>query len=368
MATTAAPTGPAAKTALGAGLAATLAVVLLAGVIAAILGNQSCPSPNGSEPTGQAKTDIPADYLRLYQQAGQKFNIDWAFLASIGAQECNHGRCAGVNEVNASGCVGPMQVGVGGACGNFFARNKQDGDGDGRMDPRDPADAIYTAAYGLRKDKGAPPIGGSEAAYRRAACNYYGACEFIVPYADQVMARATAYGFQGGQATDLDAANALVDAQGAGCAQAADDLGAPGVPGKVRIAPDANFPGQPIAQVTLNFLAAMAGIADRELVVTTGTRHSKFTVDGGVSDHFDGHAADLGMAANGGTDDSPAGDRIMTACLIAAGMPRVEAIDSARRGGLFTLERDGLRIQCIWKTDVGGNHHNHVHAGAGPNP
>ena len=142
---------------------------------------------------------------------------------------CRESRGSSVNEVNSSGCVGPMQLGVGGACGNFFARNKQDGDGDGKTDPRNPADAIYTAAYGLRKDKGAPPIGGSEAAYRRAACNYYGACEFIVPYADQVMARANAYGFQGGRATDLGAANALVDAQGGGCAHAADDLGGTGV-------------------------------------------------------------------------------------------------------------------------------------------
>jgi len=139
---TVAPGGPAAKTALGAGLAAALALVVVVGIIAAILGNQGCPTANGPEPTGQAKTDIPADYLRLYQEAGRRFNIDWAFLASIGAQECNHGRCPTVNEVNSSGCVGPMQLGVGGACGDFFARNKQDGDGDGRMDPRNPADAI----------------------------------------------------------------------------------------------------------------------------------------------------------------------------------------------------------------------------------
>jgi len=89
---TVAPGGPAAKTALGAGLAAALTLILVVGIIAAILGNQGCPTPNGPQPTGQAKTDIPADYLRLYQEAGRRFNIDWAFLASIGAQECNHGR------------------------------------------------------------------------------------------------------------------------------------------------------------------------------------------------------------------------------------------------------------------------------------
>jgi hypothetical protein len=361
-----APRVPGTKTALGLGFAATLAVIVLVGVLAAIVGNVGCPTPGGSQPTEQAKTDIPGDYLRLYQAAGRRFDVDWAFLASIGAQESNHGRAPGISEVNPSGCVGPMQLGVGGACGDYFGRNKQDGDGDGRSDPRNPADAIFTAAYGLRREKGAPPIGGSEAAYRRAACNYYGACTFIVPYADQVMARAKAYGFQGGRATPLDAADRLVDAQAGGCALAADDLGQPGVPGQVRIAPDANFPGQPIKQLTLDFLAEMAGIAGRELIVTTGTRHSIFTVNGGRSDHADGFAADFGMAANGGTDDSPVGDRIMAACLIAAGMPRDLAIPTARRGGLYTLEHDGLRIQCIWKTYAGGNHHNHVHAAARP--
>ena len=70
------------------------------------------------------------------------------------------------------------------------------------------------------------------------------------------------------------------------------------------------------------------------------------------------------MTANGDGDDSPVGDRIMAACLVAAGMTSNEASDLARRGGLYTLEGEGLRVQCIWKTYEGGNHHNHVHIGA----
>jgi hypothetical protein len=99
-------------------------------------------------------------------------------------------------------------------------------------------------------------------------------------------------------------------------------------------------------------------------VVTTGTNHSRYTIDGRVSDHADGHAADLGMTANGGSDDSPVGERIMTACLIAAGEPADRATGDAVRGGLYTLEHRGLPVQCIWKTDQGGKHHNHVHVGA----
>ncbi len=45
---------------------------------------------------------------------------------------------------------------------------------------------------------GAPPIGGTYAEYRQAACSYYGACaDCTVAYAEEVMARAVQYGFTG---------------------------------------------------------------------------------------------------------------------------------------------------------------------------
>ena len=72
------------------------------------------------------------------------------------------------------------------------------------------------------------------------------------------------------------------------------------------------------------------------------------------------------MFANGGTDDSPVGDRIMEAACLLAGDSKKGARDKARGGGLFAFVNDGQRIQCIWKTDEGGNHHNHVHVGVRP--
>jgi hypothetical protein len=33
---------------------------------------------------------------------------------------------------------------------------------------------------------------------------------------------------------------------------------------------------------------------------------------------------------------------------------------------MYTPTHDQLRIQCIWKTNQGGNDHNHVHVGARP--
>ena len=248
----------------------------------------------------------------------------------------------------------------------LWERYRQDGDGDGHAERFDFADAVATAALILRKAKGAPPTGGSAAGYRRAACAYYGACsDAAVPYADQVMARAAVYGFHDGQPTDPHAADNLVASTGDGCALQAE-LADAGVDGAVQIAPGANLPGRPLAPETLAFVARVAGIYGKPLIVTTGTNHSYYTVNGTVSDHASGHAADIGMAANAGTNDGPVGDQIMTACLIAAGTDPTQAARAARQGGLYTLEHDGLRIQCIWKTDQGGNHHDHVHIGARP--
>jgi peptidoglycan hydrolase-like protein with peptidoglycan-binding domain len=136
--------------------------------------------------------------------------------------------------------------------------------------------------------------------------------------------------------------------------------------GKVMIAPSANAPGRPIQPLTLDYVTRMAALIKRPITITTGTNHDKFTVNGNISDHFSGHAVDIGMAANGGSDDSPVGDRIMEAALRLAGVPAGTAGPQARGGGLFTFTHAGMRIQCIWKTNEGGNHHNHVHVGVRP--
>ena len=246
-----------------------------------------------------------------------------------------------------------MQIGVGGAAGNELSRVGVDADGDGKIGTHDPADAIAMAALVLIKDKGAPQ-GKPIDAYRTAVRAYNGAGPQAEAYADRVMADAHTY---------ASGANAVANASGC-----SDDAGLTfgGPAGKVTVAAGADRAGVSIQPIVLRYVAAMAGLAGRPIVITTGTNHSQYTVDGGVSDHWDGHAADLGMAANGGTDDSPIGDTIMTACLVLGGVPPGKAKSEADAGGLYTLEHDGLRIQCIWKTYAGGNHHNHVHVGVRP--
>jgi CHAP domain len=192
---------------VAAGAMAGALALCVAALMALFGAGVSCLGGGGSATSGPAARgaaarEIPAARLRLYIGAGRRFDISWPFLASIGVQECGaDGLC---HEVSASGCAGPMQIAYvrGSACSpdpsapTIWERFRIDGDGDGRTDVFDPADAIYTAAHILRADLAAPPAGGSYAGYREAACRYYGACaDSAASYASEVMTRALRYGF-----------------------------------------------------------------------------------------------------------------------------------------------------------------------------
>jgi hypothetical protein len=135
--------------------------------------------------------------------------------------------------------------------------------------------------------------------------------------------------------------------------------------GEVEVAAGANKPGLDITDVAMDFFKKAAGIYGKKLICTTGTNHDQYTADGNVSDHYSGNACDFGMVANGGTDDGPVGNAIMTACLEAAGDSHDDAVKTAeiRNGPVQDRTSGGLRVQCIWGTNAGGNHHNHVHMG-----
>jgi hypothetical protein len=110
---------------------------------------------SGEGASALALRDIPPDYLRLYQAAGARYGLDWAILAGIGRVECDHGRdpdpsCTHEDATNSAGAGGPMQF-----IASTWATYGVDGDGDGRRDRWDPADAIYGAANYLHAS-GAP--------------------------------------------------------------------------------------------------------------------------------------------------------------------------------------------------------------------
>jgi hypothetical protein len=102
-----------------------------------------------------AEREIPPEYLRLYQQAARRYDLDWAILAGIGRVECGHGRdpdpsCTREGAVNGAGAGGPMQF-----LASTWAAYGVDVGGGGAPDRWDPADAIYGAANYLRAS-GAP--------------------------------------------------------------------------------------------------------------------------------------------------------------------------------------------------------------------
>jgi hypothetical protein len=137
------------------------AMFMLVAVVAAVCGTSLGASggvgTGGSDEGASALAlrEIPPDYLRLYRAAGARYGLDWAILAGIGRVECDHGRdpdpsCTHESATNSAGAGGPMQF-----LGSTWTTYGVDGDGDGRRDRWDSADAIYGAANYLHAS-GAP--------------------------------------------------------------------------------------------------------------------------------------------------------------------------------------------------------------------
>jgi len=333
---TPAPRGVPAMAALGAGLLAVLTLIVGVGILAALLGQN--PSPCQAPATGAA-TSIPAPGTASRPLRGK---VSW--FGGPNDRTTNATTASGLPVTRPGIAVFNTQT----LRGFWWVRFPN-----GR------------AAVLQQTDVGPAPWTGRVLDVLYSALPRLGYTERSFPTDAQIEARylgkdrkyAAMAGAVGPQ--DLPAGAAPDDS--GGCASGALDRS--GVSGKVVIAPGANRPGVPMQPLTLRFVAQMAGLYGKPITITTGTNHSQYTVNGNVSDHWDGYGADMGMVANGGADGSPVGDRMMAACLMAAGVPEGRAAQQARRGGLYTLTNDGLRIQCIWKTDAGGNHHNHVHVG-----
>jgi hypothetical protein len=152
--------GGAVTIAVGASLGLA-AMFMLVAVVAAVggtsLGAGGGVGTGGSDEGAStlALREIPPDYLRLYRAAGVRYGLDWAILAGIGRVECDHGRdpdpsCTHEGATNSAGAGGPMQF-----LASTWATYGVDGDGDGRRDRWNPADAIYGAADYLHAS-GAP--------------------------------------------------------------------------------------------------------------------------------------------------------------------------------------------------------------------
>lgn len=144
--------------------------------------------------------------------------------------------------------------------------------------------------------------------------------------------------------------------------------------GKWTLAPGANKPGRDLTPLFTSFLNELSKYTSFEPIVTTGTNHSQFTTSGNVSDHYAGNGADFGSVINKfGTSNAqsgqivPRGDEIAAAGMIACGVDQATAKAQAIKGGVYNMNckvnGQSVRVQVLWKTDTGGNHHNHVHVG-----
>lgn len=101
----------------------------------------------------------------------------------------------------------------------------------------------------------------------------------------------------------------------------------------------------------VKFAREVSAVYGRPLSGDSGATHSKYTVNGNVSDHFSGHATDIPATGH-------ALIRMGQAALIAAGMPRAKAL--RQTGGLFNVNGH----QVIFNTHEGGDHTNHLHISA----
>jgi cell wall-associated NlpC family hydrolase len=130
-----------------------LPVLFISAAMGALGGSES--GVNLGAPTAGQVAGIPPEYLQLFEAAGARYGIPWEVLAGIGKVECDDGQdpdpsCTHEGATNYAGAGGPMQF-----LGPTWAEYSVDGDGDGRADRWDAADAIFTAARYL-KANGAP--------------------------------------------------------------------------------------------------------------------------------------------------------------------------------------------------------------------
>ena len=188
-------------------------------------GHNSCPNgQSGTTTTTQVsprgKASIPANYLTVYQQTGQKYGVPWPILAGIGEVESDHGRStlSGVHSgSNAFGAAGPMQIGIGGAAGNVWGGAPvhpasdqvngvaTDGNGDGIASVYEPADAVAGAAKYLLRNGVQSNVRGAIFAYNH-----------LVSYVQAVLSWASTYakgGYTVGPVTVAQQCSTLVNSQ-----------------------------------------------------------------------------------------------------------------------------------------------------------
>ena len=74
------------------------------------------------------------------------------------------------------------------------------------------------------------------------------------------------------------------------------------------------------------------------------------------SDHHTSQRCSFAADMSNGSAPTPEMDRTAQQIARLLGYPNW-------RGGVLTVRQNGYRVQLLWRTNVGGNHFNHVHVG-----
>ena len=348
MATTAPPPTPERQRRRLSLAAAAAALVVVGGLIlvlaisigmfgAALEQGQGCGGPATFAPSQEARGGIPTNYLALYINAEERYDVPWEILAAVGRIETNHGRSElrGVRSgENFAGAGGPMQF-----LAPTWTTYGVDGDRDGDCDRYDPRDAIPGAANYLRAS-------GAPGDIRRALFSYNHAWWYV----EDVLAQAAAYRGtpESGLAVDVAAGRCP---GGGGLSPELADVD------EVLRNPRINF-GDPqmltdlrAGRIDARIIGTLAALAEEhQIVITSLLRPGDFD-----SNHSEGRAMDIG-AVDGVSCTNTA--RSAPCGRVAQALDRV-------RGPLHSTE-------LIYLFDPGPSltsfadpfdHHDHVHVG-----
>jgi peptidoglycan DL-endopeptidase CwlO len=142
-----------------------IAVLLVAVPLVAATGTAATTAAQVTPASASAAalSDIPAAYLVLYQEAGQRLGVPWQILAAIGRVESDHGRNPNAYHPNSAGAVGPMQF-----LPSTFAEYASAAGHPG-ADILDPHDSIFAAAKMLNHNGAATNLWGAIYSYNHAA-------------------------------------------------------------------------------------------------------------------------------------------------------------------------------------------------------
>jgi membrane-bound lytic murein transglycosylase B len=122
--------------------------------------------PTAGSSGGEQILAAPAELLSLYQRAAATCpGLPWGVLAGIGQVETGHGRN---KAVSSAGAMGPMQF-----MPATWKAYGIDGDGDGKADILDQADAVFSAAHYLCESGGGTSTTLYQAVYAYNHSDYY---------------------------------------------------------------------------------------------------------------------------------------------------------------------------------------------------